>query len=821
MIGFIIKRLLTMVPVLFGVSVLVFYLMSLAPGDFLNEARARPDISDEMITQLERQYGLVDSQGEPTPWYVQYGYWLNNLSPLKFLGKKEVPLAAEDASGSADEPSPGKTQADAASPPPDATAEISEPEAERTKTVTVFDLHFGAPSLGHSWAYNIAVTDLIGQRLLATFLLSLCAITFAWVIAVPLGVLAAIKQNSIFDRLSSLLAYAALSIPEFFLAILAVYFAAKTGWFPTGGRSSLSSDFMPLLPRLGDYAYHLILPTFVLGVGSIAGMMRVMRANFLDYLRAEFVTTARAKGLRENVIMFRHVLRNAINPLLTSLGFALAGLLSGAILVEKVMNYPGLGLLIFESFFRQDQAVVLAAVLLGCTMLMLGNLAADLLLAWSDPRIRLDSADSATARKGQWGPASMLLSAVFIFLILVSLIPWDDTEQMNSLLNVVKWVGLALLVIGCGIIFKIAWPTFRSILLKLRLKVIGLIACSVLGLLYFGAAFAPFLATHQVSDQNLTQTYHPPTALTWDDRLAVKVYENIDPTAAQYVPVEGESLPLKWFAKGYAYKLFGFIPLDIHLVQPDYDALEEKLGHEIDPLEYPLYLLGSDSTGRDVFSRLLYGSQVSLTIGLIGIAITMTIGFIVGGLSGYFGGKFDFLAMRLVEFLMAIPGLYLLLALRAALAPHFDSAQMFVVIVIILSLIGWAGMARILRGMSLSIRNRQYILAAESMGQSTGKILVKHLLPNLASYLLVAATLSIPGYILGEAALSFLGLGIQEPSASWGLMLMQPQRDMKVFYLDFWWLLTPGFMIFLTVIAFNVLGDTLRDIVDPKQKSKL
>ena len=177
--------------------------------------------------------------------------------------------------------------------------------------------------------------------------------------------------------------------------------------------------------------------------------------------------------------------------------------------------------------------------------------------------------------------------------------------------------------------------------------------------------------------------------------------------------------------------------------------------------------------------------------------------------------------MRLVEFLMAIPGLYLLLALRAALAPHFDSAQMFVVIVIILSLIGWAGMARILRGMSLSIRNRQYILAAESMGQSTGKILVKHLLPNLASYLLVAATLSIPGYILGEAALSFLGLGIQEPSASWGLMLMQPQRDMKVFYLDFWWLLTPGFMIFLTVIAFNVLGDTLRDIVDPKQKSKL
>ncbi len=805
MISFILKRLLTMLPVLFGVSVLVFYLMSLAPGDFLNEARARPDISDEMIAQLERQYGLVDSQGEPTAWYVQYAYWLNNVSPLKFIETVPVEQSPEPETAPSEE-----------TPPSDASAQAEDtPPTQRIKTV--FSLHWGKPTLGQSWAYNIAVSDLIGQRLLATFLLSLCAITFAWIIAVPLGVLAAIKQNSFFDRLSSLLAYAALSIPEFFLAILAVYFAAKTGWFPTGGRSSLSSDFMPLIPRMADYAYHLILPTIVLGIGSIAGMMRVMRANFLDYLRAEFVTTARAKGLRENVIMFRHVLRNAINPLLTSLGFALAGLLSGAILVEKVMNYPGLGLLIFESFFRQDQAVVLAAVLMGCTMLMLGNLVADLLLAWSDPRIRLDSADT-TVRKGKWGPAGILLAAVFIFLILVSLIPWDNTEQMNALLSWVKWIGLIGLIIGVGIIGKIAWPTFRNIAAKLRRNLIGMCAASVLGLLYFGALFAPFLATHKVSDQNLTQTFHPPTALTWDKGLAVKIYENIDPTAAQYVPVEGESLPLKWFAKGFEYELFGVIPMETHLVQPDYAALSEKLGQEVDPLDYPLYLLGSDSTGRDIFSRLLFGSQISLTIGLIGIAITMTIGFIVGGLAGYFGGKFDFLAMRLVEFLMAVPGLYLLLALRAALAPHFDSAQMFIVIIIILSLIGWAGTARILRGMSLSIRNRQYILAAESMGQSTGKVLVKHLLPNLASYLLVAATLSIPGYILGEAALSFLGLGIQEPSASWGLMLQQSQRDMKVFYLDFWWLLTPGMMIFITVIAFNVLGDTLRDIVDPKMK---
>jgi peptide/nickel transport system permease protein len=175
--------------------------------------------------------------------------------------------------------------------------------------------------------------------------------------------------------------------------------------------------------------------------------------------------------------------------------------------------------------------------------------------------------------------------------------------------------------------------------------------------------------------------------------------------------------------------------------------------------------------------------------------------------------------MRLVEFMMAMPGLYLLLALRSAMAPHFASDQMFFVIVVILALIGWAGTARILRGMTLSLRQNQYVMAAESMGQSPFVILRKHILPNLVSYLLVAATLSIPGYVLGEAALSFLGLGIQEPSASWGLMLSQAQ-DVKVFYLNFWWLLTPGFAIFLTVIAYNVLGDVLRDIVDPKMQTR-
>jgi peptide/nickel transport system permease protein len=167
-----------------------------------------------------------------------------------------------------------------------------------------------------------------------------------------------------------------------------------------------------------------------------------------------------------------------------------------------------------------------------------------------------------------------------------------------------------------------------------------------------------------------------------------------------------------------------------------------------------------------------------------------------------------------------VPGFYLLLSLRSALAPFFDSGEMFLVIIVILSLVGWAGTARVLRGMSLSLRERAYVTAAECMGQSTLQILLRHFLPNLAGYLLVTSTLAIPGYILGEAALSFLGLGIQEPASSWGLMLRQSQQDMKVLMLNFWWMLLPGAAIFVTVVAFNLLGDALRDIIDPKMKTR-
>jgi ABC-type dipeptide/oligopeptide/nickel transport system permease component len=335
MIAFVLRRALVLIPMLVGIALLVFLLMYLAPGDFLSAARAAREVSREFIEAMEREFGLDQ------PWYVQFGLWLRNVVPVRW-GPDGFELGA---------------------------------------------------NFGYSWTYKVPVTELLAQRIPASLMLACTSLILTWGIAVPLGVLAAIYKDSVFDRVSALLAYAALSIPEFFLALLAVFFAAKTGWFPTGGLTAINHDFLTPWQRLLDYAHHLVLPTIVLGASGVAGMMRIMRANFLDYMRAEFVTAARAKGLSEGKVMFKHVLRNAINPLITAFGFAFSGLLSGALLVENIMNYPGLGQLIFEAFLKQDQFVVIAAVMMGCVMLMLGNLLADLLLAWSDPRIRLEEAD--------------------------------------------------------------------------------------------------------------------------------------------------------------------------------------------------------------------------------------------------------------------------------------------------------------------------------------------------------------------------------------------------------------------------------------------
>ena len=233
-----------------------------------------------------------------------------------------------------------------------------------------------------------------------------------------------------------------------------------------------------------------------------------------------------------------------------------------------------------------------------------------------------------------------------------------------------------------------------------------------------------------------------------------------------------------------------------------------------------IHLFGTDSLGRDLLTRILYGAQISLSVGVICIIVTMTLGMLVGGFAGYLGGWFDWAAMRVVEVFLSVPDLYLMIVLGGVLRQvtingrPLSSRMTYLSIVLIMAFVGWAARARVIRGMVLSIKTNDFVVAARAVGVGTTRILGLHVLPNTISFAIVSATLAIPGYILGEVSLSFLGLGIQEPEASWGNMLREAQQSSVL--LESPWVVVPGIFIFLTVLAFNFLGDGLRDALDPK-----
>ncbi len=352
----------------------------------------------------------------------------------------------------------------------------------------------------------------------------------------------------------------------------------------------------------------------------------------------------------------------------------------------------------------------------------------------------------------------------------------------------------------------------REIFKYIKKNRLAYVSLYVLGILYFMAVFADFIAPYPFNIQHRDTPYHPPTQIHFFDekgnfhiRPFVYGYDLIDPVFKIYRVNYKKKYPIKFFIKGEKHYILGIIPTDIHLFGV------EKPGR--------IFLLGADHLGRDIFSRLLYGARVSLSIGIVGVLLSFTIGAIIGGISGYFGGKVDNILMRLSEIIMSFPGFYLMLALRAVFPITLSSVQVYFLIVVILSFIGWAGLARVIRGMVLSIREQEFVLAAKSYGASSIRIILRHILPNTFSYLLIAATLSIPGYILGESALSLLGLGIQEPYASWGNMLSAARSISAIS--SYPWILAPGIAIFITILAFNLLGDALRDALDPKLRKML
>lgn len=243
---------------------------------------------------------------------------------------------------------------------------------------------------GYSFFYNAPVKKVISSRLLNTLLLSVVSLIFTWLIAIPLGIIAAVNRNRFVDRFFSLLSFIGLSIPNFFFALLLLYVASVFGILPLGGMRSANFETLSLIGKLFDIARHLIIPTIVISTSAFAGLQRLMRGNLLDVLRQQYILTARAKGLPENRVIYHHALRNAINPLVTIFGYQLSGLLSGAALTEIICNWPGLGSTLLTAVRAQDIYLVMGSMLMGGILLLAGNLFADILLAWVDPRIKYE-----------------------------------------------------------------------------------------------------------------------------------------------------------------------------------------------------------------------------------------------------------------------------------------------------------------------------------------------------------------------------------------------------------------------------------------------
>ncbi len=344
---------------------------------------------------------------------------------------------------------------------------------------------------------------------------------------------------------------------------------------------------------------------------------------------------------------------------------------------------------------------------------------------------------------------------------------------------------------------------------------------------YLSVIAAEFIAPYNPYTSQTDGSLLPPTQIYWQTERGEFIGPHVYPTTLgptdintgkrELMTDRSKPTPIRLFVKGDEYQFLKIslpLPPTFEEVQifPGFRGNRHLFGTTG---EAKINILGTDVQARDQFSRLIYGGKISLFIGLVGIMISFPIGMFVGGMSGYFGGWLDAILMRLAEVLMTIPGIYLLVALAAVLPDGLSSAQRFFLIVFITSFISWAGLARVIRGQVLSIKEQEFVQAAKVMGGNSFYIILRHILPQTASYIVISATLAVPGFIVAESVLSLIGLGIQQPDPSWG-NLLSVATNASILVLQPWLIWPPAIVIILTVLAFNLLGDALRDALDPR-----
>lgn len=351
--------------------------------------------------------------------------------------------------------------------------------------------------------------------------------------------------------------------------------------------------------------------------------------------------------------------------------------------------------------------------------------------------------------------------------------------------------------------WQLMWWRFR----KHRL---AMLAGGVVILFYLGALGAEFLATVDPTVSEAGRSLMPPQRLRWFDGwrwsphvYAIKGVRDLRTFKMVYRADPAQKIPVTFFVRGFPYRFLGVIPTDRHL-------LGVGDGHRV---EETLFLLGTDFQGRDLWSRLLFATRVSLSIGLVGVALSLLLGVLLGGLSGLYGGLVDTVIQRVIEILRSIPTIPLWMGLAAALPRDWSVLKVYFAITIIISLLGWTELARVVRGRFLTLREEDFVVSARLVGCSQLRILIVHMVPSFLSHIIAATTLALPAMIISETSLSFLGLGLRPPAISWGVLLQQAQNVQTVALSP--WLMTPAGAVILAVLAFNFLGDGLRDAADP------
>ena len=362
--------------------------------------------------------------------------------------------------------------------------------------------------------------------------------------------------------------------------------------------------------------------------------------------------------------------------------------------------------------------------------------------------------------------------------------------------------GLAEHRIAVATQWQLMWWRFR----KHRLAVGGTI---VLALFYLVAIFADFFAYVDPQESDAQRSLMAPQPIHWFEQGSFKPYVYAvkgtrDPLTFKrvYAPDTSTKIPIRLFGRGEPYALLGFIPADRHLL-----AVEGAKASE------SLFLMGTDMQGRDLWSRLMYATRTSMTIGLVSVALSLVLGVALGGVSGYFGGMADTIIQRIIEILRSIPTIPLWMGLAAALPSDWSIVQVYFAITIIISLIGWTELARVVRGRFISLKEEDFVMAAELVGCSKARIIFRHMVPSFISHIIAATTLAIPAIIISETSLSFLGLGLRPPAISWGVLLQDAQNIQALVISP--WLLIPSFAVIVAVLAFNFMGDGMRDAADP------